>query len=88
MTVTCDRFMREFIAFARSGECPVLDIRATYGVATAAALESGATVIASEVDERHLTPLNENAHSKITIHQTRIPRILLCFIGGKGSTGW
>ena len=73
MTVTCDRFMREFISFARSSEYPVLDIGAAYGVATAAALEAGATVIANDLDDRHLTLLRNTLSPQASARLVTIP---------------
>ena len=46
-----------FIDFALIAEAPVLDIGCAYGVAAIPALEKGATVIANDLDERHLTLL-------------------------------
>ena len=43
-----------FIDFAGVAEAPVLDIGCAYGVATIPTLEKGATVIANDLDERHL----------------------------------
>ena len=46
-----------FIDFAGIAEAPVLDIGCAYGVATIPTLEKGATVIANDLDEQHLTLL-------------------------------
>lgn len=73
MTVSCDRFMREFIAFAPSCECPVLDIGAAYGVATTAALDSGATVIANDIDDRHLMLLRNTLSPQASARLITIP---------------
>ena len=59
MTSTLDPFSQAFVDFAAqacpaNGETPALDIGAAYGVATLAALEKGARVIANDLDVRHL----------------------------------
>lgn len=51
--------MEAFIAFAKTSIAPVVDIGAAYGVATIPALEAGATVIAVDLDERHLQILRD-----------------------------
>lgn len=73
MTVTCDRFMREFISFAASCPHPVLDIGAAYGVATSAALEAGATVIANDLDERHLVLMRNALDPRLSSRLITIP---------------
>jgi SAM-dependent methyltransferase len=73
MTVTCDRFMREFVSFAGSCTHPVLDIGAAYGVATIAALESGATVIANDLDERHLILMRNSLAPRLSSRLVTIP---------------
>lgn len=58
-----DAYMEAFIAFASTCGSPVADIGAAYGVATIAALEAGATVIAVDVDARHLEILKRRVPS-------------------------
>ena len=54
MTSAPDIFSRAFIEFAPKAPGRSLDIGAAYGVATLPALRNGATVIANDMDERHL----------------------------------
>ncbi len=54
MTPDPDIFSRAFIQFAPRAPGRSLDIGAAYGVATLPALRSGASVIANDIDERHL----------------------------------
>ena len=55
MARSLDPVSREFVNFAATtASGPALDIGAAYGVATHAALARGATVIASDIDIRHL----------------------------------
>jgi SAM-dependent methyltransferase len=56
-----DTFNQAFIDFATIVEAPVLEIGCAYGVATIPALEKGASVIANDLDERHLTLLKSYA---------------------------
>lgn len=54
MTPSPDIFSRAFIDFAPKAPGRSLDIGAAYGVATLPALRNGASVIANDIDERHL----------------------------------
>lgn len=54
MTPYPDVFSRSFIEFAPKAPGRSLDIGAAYGVATLPALQNGASVIANDIDERHL----------------------------------
>lgn len=55
-----------FVEFSRlCGEAPVLDIGAAYGVASLAALEAGAHVIANDLDEEHLRILQARARPEL-----------------------
>jgi polyketide synthase PksJ len=51
---------KAFIEFARTVVRPVLDIGAAFGVTTLPALNAGATVIANDIDERHLEILTSH----------------------------
>lgn len=64
MLVKPERFMQFFIDFAAKSKAPALDIGAAYGVATLAALEKGAQVVANDMDVRHL----EILQSKVPDH--------------------
>lgn len=59
MSMRMDAYMQAFISFAKTSPAPVADIGAAYGVATIPALEAGATVIAVDLDERHLAILRQ-----------------------------
>jgi polyketide synthase PksL len=50
-----------FVRAAADATHPVLDIGAAYGVATIAALEAGATVVANDLDVHHLDELRARA---------------------------
>src|SRR5262245_32852905 len=63
MTVGLDAFSQAFVDFAPTAPGPVLDIGAAYGVASIAALNKGARVIANDLDPRHLEILRDNAPS-------------------------
>ena len=54
MTPSPDVFSRYFSEFAPKAPGRSLDIGAAYGVATLPALRNGASVIANDIDERHL----------------------------------
>jgi SAM-dependent methyltransferase len=56
-----EEFNQAFIDFASQADGPLLDIGAAYGIATLAALEKGAYVIANDIDERHLVILKSKA---------------------------
>ena len=59
MATTLDYYMKQFISYAKSCKKPVVDIGAAYGIATIPSLETGANVIAVDLDERHLAILEE-----------------------------
>ena len=65
MTEYLDDYSKAFTEFAVHAPGPSLDIGAAYGVATIAALKSGATVIANDSDVRHLDILKDLALSTI-----------------------
>ena len=54
MLDSLDIFSRQFAANAGTVDDEVLDIGCAYGIATRAALENGARVLASDMDEGHL----------------------------------
>ena len=72
MTLNLDPYSQEFIRFASSAPSPVLDIGCAYGVASLAALEAGATVVANDIEADHLTLLRQK-----TTNETR-KRLVLC----------
>ena len=57
MLDTLDNYSREFAEYAGSIDEEVLDIGCAYGIATQAALASGAQVLACDMDEGHLEVL-------------------------------
>ena len=69
-----------FVAFCREAKLPVLDIGAAFGIASLAALNAGATVIANDLEPTHLAAIAnaanpENARRLILI-PGRFPRQL------------
>ncbi len=63
MTAGLDRFSQAFVDFAAKAPLRVMDVGAAYGVATLAALKCGASVVANDIDERHLNILYERVPS-------------------------
>ena len=61
MLIAPDAVMLEFITHSASQALPVLDVGATYGVASLAALKAGCQVIATDLDPRHLEALEHDA---------------------------
>ena len=59
-----DRFADDFIRYAGACGQPVLEIGCAYGVSTIPALEAGARITASDLDQRHLDILR----SKVPPH--------------------
>ncbi len=57
MKSSLDIFSQKFIEYSASAVLPVLEIGAAYGAATLPALRNNATIIANDIDERHLTIL-------------------------------
>ena len=65
MSTHMDACMEAFIAFAKTSAAPVADVGAAYGVATIPALKAGASVIAVDVDARHLEILKQRVPSAL-----------------------
>ena len=71
-----------FVEFCASGFCgessPALDVGAAYGAASLAALETGASVIANDLDAGHLETLRhcvpEDQRPRLTLIPARFPR--------------
>ncbi|MDF2965997.1 MAG: hypothetical protein K0Q51_1385 [Rickettsiaceae bacterium] len=59
MTTDMDCYTKKFIQSAAKTKHPVLDIGAAYGLASIPAVMGGATVIANDIDPRHLLLLRE-----------------------------
>lgn len=53
-TTYIDEYAKEFIQYAGQQTAPVLDLGAAYGFVTIEALKAGATVIANDLEPRHL----------------------------------
>ncbi len=75
-----ESLMQAFIDFALIVEEPVLDIGCAYGIATLSALEKGATVIANDLDERHLELLKSqvplSSQGRLRLKPGRMPEDL------------
>ena len=65
MTSTVDKFMQAFIDYSSTCECPCVDIGAAYGIATIEALKKGASIIANDIDGRHLEILKNQVPDKL-----------------------
>ena len=59
MTVALDEISTDFARYAGTLNDEVLDIGCAYGIATLAALEAGARVLACDIEPRHLEILGE-----------------------------
>jgi SAM-dependent methyltransferase len=69
-----------FVAHCRNVTHPVLDIGAAFGIATLAAIEAGATVIANDLEPSHLAEIAKSAPpaqaNKLILLPARFPRQL------------
>ena len=72
-----DVISQEFIQYVGSIKGLALDIGSAYGVSVISALQNGATVIANDLDERHLQILVQNTpcqlKQNLTILQGKFP---------------
>jgi SAM-dependent methyltransferase len=59
MTETLDTYSQEFARYAGDCGAEVLDVGCAYGVATLAALDAGASVLACDMEPRHLDILRK-----------------------------
>lgn len=64
-TLAPNEYSQKFINYAAQCQTPVLDIGVAFGVATIPALEKGATVIANDIEEKHLEILYERTPRKM-----------------------
>ncbi|MFN0105305.1 MAG: class I SAM-dependent methyltransferase [Bryobacteraceae bacterium] len=62
-----------FVAFSRRATLPVLDIGAAFGIASLAALDTGATVIANDLDSSHLSAIADAANPEYASRLVLIP---------------
>ncbi len=90
MTSTLDPFSLEFVVFAPEAPGPSLEIGAAYGVATLPALAQGASVIANDIDARHLQILIDRvpeAHRpRLSIMHGSFPEEIRLENGSVGAT--
>lgn len=68
MTTSLDKYSEEFVQYAADIADPVLEIGAAYGIATLAALRAGATVIANDIEPRHLKILEQKVSNDLRSH--------------------
>lgn len=73
MTSSLDPFSQAFVNFAPNAPGACLDVGAAYGVASLAALSKGASVIANDLDERHLFILRNRAAASLRDRLTLAP---------------
>ena len=76
MTESLDRYSAEFARYAGTLESEVLDIGCAYGVATLAALEAGARVLACDMEPKHLDILLNRVPSELRERIRTAPAIL------------
>lgn len=80
MSPTLDRYSGAFVEFAAAAPGMVLDVGAAYGVASLAALDRGARVLAMDLEARHLELLEGRApeahRSRLTVRAGRFPEDL------------
>ncbi len=79
MTPTLDEFAAAFAKFAGGAPGPVLDVGAAYGIATIAALEAGGSVIANDMEPRHLEVLRERVPAA---YHAKLQTVVGAFPGG------
>lgn len=79
-TMYMDDYAKQFIQYAAEQTAPVLELGAAYGFVTIAALKAGATVIANDIEPRHLQILYnktpEDCHERLTLMPGAFPRDL------------
>jgi len=73
---TLNELSEEFVRFAAGCSAPVLDIGAAYGVASLAALETGAAVVANDLSAHHLDELRARTPMKL---RRRLKTVQGCF---------
>lgn len=88
MSPTLDPYSAQFAAFAGTSAGAALDVGAAYGVATLAALEAGGTVIANDLEPRHLEILASRVpdalRSRLTLKPGAFPADLALADGSLG----
>lgn len=73
MTSGLDPYSRAFVDFAPAAPGPALDVGAAYGVASLAALSAGASVLANDLDPRHLAILEQRVPAADRARLTLLP---------------
>jgi hypothetical protein len=71
MTPDQNPYNMQFIEFASKSKYPSLDVGAAYGITVAPTLQRGGTIIANDIDERHLLLLRESIPPELR------PRLIL-----------
>ena len=73
MTSALDLYSQAFVDFAPESPGPYLDVGAAYGIASLAALRNGATVVANDIDARHLEILRDRTPETMRSRLTLLP---------------
>lgn len=71
MTTELSPASKLFVEFSKNCKKPVLDVGCAFGAATFPAIESGAEVIACDIDQDHLNFIRENLNEKL-IHKIKL----------------
>jgi len=72
-TTYIDQYARQFIEYAAKQTAPVLELGTAYGFLTHEALKAGATVIANDLEPKHLQILLEKTPKKYRNRLTLLP---------------
>ncbi|CEG55859.1 class I SAM-dependent methyltransferase [Legionella fallonii] len=72
-TTYIDKYAQEFIQYASQQTAPVLELGAAYGFVSIAALNEGATVIANDLEPRHLDILYNQTPPEYRSRLTLLP---------------
>lgn len=79
MTTYIDEYATSFIEYAKGSSAPVVDLGVAYGVTTMQLLKVGATVIANDLDERHLhalmKKLSAEENSRLKLLPGKLPEV-------------
>jgi len=79
MSDTMDYYAGQFVEWSAGCANPVLDIGCAYGIATRAALEVGASVVASDMEQAHLDVLESETpdplKERLTTHVGMLPGV-------------
>lgn len=65
MSDSMDHYAKQFVEWSARCASPVLDIGCAYGIAARAALEVGATVVASDMEQTHLDVLESETPDQL-----------------------